>query len=432
MSWYKNRVLRRMFTAMMAVLLVMVSLNDTGVLFAQGTMQINHEASLSDLDERLGRQSLDEIDNVNVTSTAKESNNLLDMTANTLNVQYDITAIFIDGEPKVYCRDRAEAENVLFLLKHNYELAGGDIQSIEFVEDVTVGETKMEIANFEGYKSTKEMLDYIHTGGVEPKYYSVVEGDTISAIVEANQMTMEDFFAANPGMQTRKYLTVDQKLNLAVPQPLIHVQTVEKISYNEPVDFEVIEEGTADMFEGEKEVKISGKKGQKTVGAQLVCINGVEQERTILSETTIVEPTAAVWRVGTKVAPPKKGTGVFDYPAEGYVVTSRFGVWRGRRRHTGIDLAMPIGSPVKAADGGVVVFAGNRTSYGRIVIIDHGARMSSFYAHCSELLVEPGDKVFKGQRIALSGNTGRSTGPHLHFEVRMDDVPLNPANYLEF
>ncbi len=436
MNWYKHNVLRRTLTVMMAVLMTIVFFSENVVIYAQpgSELVIDHEVSMRDLDERLGREPLSDETSPRVgsTSTVKKVGNLLDMTANTLNVKYDVTAIFADGKPVVYCRNKAEAEGVLWLLKRSYQVVGADIQSISFLEDVTIGDSKIEIANFGGFKTTKEMVSYIQHGGVEPKYYTVKEGDTIVGITEAHQMTMEELFVANPGMQTRKYLTVGQQVNVAIPRPLINVQTVENISYNETVDFEVIEEGTDTMFEGEKEVRIIGKKGKQTVAAQIHCINGVERDREILSETITEEPIAAVWRVGTKVAPPKKGTGVFDYPAEKYIVTSRFGVWRGRRRHTGIDLAMPIGTPVKAADGGVVLFAGNRTSYGRIVIIDHGARMSSFYAHCSELLVKPGDKVFKGQRIALSGNTGRSTGPHLHFEVRMDDVPLNPANYLEF
>ncbi|PID79576.1 MAG: hypothetical protein CSB19_02180 [Clostridiales bacterium] len=433
---YKYNVLRRTMAVAMAVLMMILVFSDNAVIYAQpgSEVVIDHEVSMRNLDERLGREPLsDEVSpKVGSTSTVREVGNLLDMTANTLNVKYDVTAIFVDGEPIAYCRNQADAESVLWLLKRSYQVVGADIQSVSFVEDVTIGDSRIEIANFGGFKTTKELVSYIQHGGIEPEFYTVKEGDTIVGIAEANQMTMDDFFIANPGMQTRKYLTVGQQVNVAVPQPLINVQTVENISYSEAVDFEVIEEGTNQMFEGEKEVKVTGKKGQQTVEAQIYCINGVEHDREILSETITEEPIAAVWRVGTKVAPPKKGTGEFDYPADKFIVTSRFGVWRGRRRHTGIDLAMPIGTPVKAADGGVVIFAGNRTSYGRIVIIDHGARMSSFYAHCSELLVKPGDKVFKGQRVALSGNTGRSTGPHLHFEVRMDDVPLNPANYLEF
>jgi murein DD-endopeptidase MepM/ murein hydrolase activator NlpD len=93
---------------------------------------------------------------------------------------------------------------------------------------------------------------------------------------------------------------------------------------------------------------------------------------------------------------------------------------------------MKSGSTVVAADAGTVVFSGSGGSYGYLVKIDHGKGVVSYYGHNSKLLVKVGDKVFKGQTISLSGNTGRSTGPHLHFEIRVNDIPVNPEKYLKF
>jgi murein DD-endopeptidase MepM/ murein hydrolase activator NlpD len=84
-----------------------------------------------------------------------------------------------------------------------------------------------------------------------------------------------------------------------------------------------------------------------------------------------------------------------------------------------------------ASDGGVVTFAGRRSGYGLCVTISHGNGLSTLYAHCSKLLVRAGQAVAQGERIANVGSTGRSTGPHLHFEVRVGGVPRNPWNYLE-
>ena len=99
--------------------------------------------------------------------------------------------------------------------------------------------------------------------------------------------------------------------------------------------------------------------------------------------------------------------------------------------HNGIDIGIPIGTPVKAADGGTVQFSGRMGTYGNLVIIDHGEGFTTYYGHNSQNLVSKGDKVHKGQTIAMSGNTGRSTGPHLHFEVRKFGAPVNPTNYLK-
>ncbi len=99
--------------------------------------------------------------------------------------------------------------------------------------------------------------------------------------------------------------------------------------------------------------------------------------------------------------------------------------------HTGVDLNARYGTPVKAAADGVVEFAGYQSGYGYTVIINHGYGYKTLYAHNSKLLVTQGQKVTKGQKITLSGNSGVSTGPHLHYEVRINNVPVNPVMFLK-
>jgi len=98
--------------------------------------------------------------------------------------------------------------------------------------------------------------------------------------------------------------------------------------------------------------------------------------------------------------------------------------------HEGIDFITDVGTPVVAAAGGVVQFAGFHPQYGLMVDIDHGNELVTRYAHLSRIAVKEGDIVQRGRRIAASGNTGRSTGPHLHFEVRFRGTPQNPARFL--
>lgn len=98
--------------------------------------------------------------------------------------------------------------------------------------------------------------------------------------------------------------------------------------------------------------------------------------------------------------------------------------------HTGIDLAVPVGTPIRAAADGVVESANWSGQYGKMIVIDHGNRVETYYAHCSQLLVVPGEDVRLGEVIALSGTTGRATGPHLHYEVRIAGTPVNPYRYL--
>jgi murein DD-endopeptidase MepM/ murein hydrolase activator NlpD len=98
--------------------------------------------------------------------------------------------------------------------------------------------------------------------------------------------------------------------------------------------------------------------------------------------------------------------------------------------HSGLDIAVPSGTQVKAADGGKVLISGWNGGYGYYIAIDHGNGISTAYAHNSRLLVKEGDVVYQGQVIAGSGSTGLSTGPHLHFEVRINGAPVDPVKYL--
>ncbi len=107
----------------------------------------------------------------------------------------------------------------------------------------------------------------------------------------------------------------------------------------------------------------------------------------------------------------------------------RYGVREGRR-HDGIDLAAPEGTAVVAAAAGTVIYAGEQAAYGRILILRHEGGLVTLYAHNSRLLVKEGEKVARGEPIARVGETGRTTGPHLHFEVRDGTRPKNPLLYL--
>jgi murein DD-endopeptidase MepM/ murein hydrolase activator NlpD len=116
-------------------------------------------------------------------------------------------------------------------------------------------------------------------------------------------------------------------------------------------------------------------------------------------------------------------------------ITSAFGrrtdpLDGGTKYHTGVDLRAPEGSPIRAAADGIVKMVGRRGGYGNAVEIDHGAGQTTLYAHASELLVTKGQTVAAGDTIGLAGQTGRATGPHLHFEVRVNDRPVDPTRAL--
>lgn len=129
---------------------------------------------------------------------------------------------------------------------------------------------------------------------------------------------------------------------------------------------------------------------------------------------------------------PAVGSGVFGYPTSSRVISAGYPYYSDGSYHGGVDFPVPLGSDVfSAADGTVTTVRRLDYSYGYYIIIDHGNGVSTLYAHNSELLVREGQTVHRGDKIALSGSTGNSTGPHCHFEVRVAGNRDNPLNYLE-
>ena len=119
---------------------------------------------------------------------------------------------------------------------------------------------------------------------------------------------------------------------------------------------------------------------------------------------------------------------MLEWPFRG-VLYARFGS-KGRERHDGIDLAAPVGTPVRTARAGKVLYAGEQKGYGLIAVVDHGEGLMTLYAHNRDLRVKTGQRVRDEQVIATVGESGRTSGPHLHFEVREEGVPVDPLLYL--
>jgi len=163
-------------------------------------------------------------------------------------------------------------------------------------------------------------------------------------------------------------------------------------------------------------------------------VNGLEDPNRLRVGQRLFIPDATEPRVvpeagaGEPAAEVKQEPGRFVWPVDG-VLTSRFGL-RGGRRHDGIDLGAPAGTPIRAAAAGQVLYAGEQAGYGLIVIIRHADGYISVYAHNSENLVREGQQVKQAEPVARVGRTGRATGPHLHFEIRQGTKPRNPLFFL--
>lgn len=178
-----------------------------------------------------------------------------------------------------------------------------------------------------------------------------------------------------------------------------------------------------DMYNDEEEIIQEGKEGSMQVTVLATYFDGEELERkpfdTEITETAIPK----VVHIGTKDRPE------YILPVISYTFTSGFGP-RWGTNHNGVDLAVPVGTEVYAAADGVVVQSGWNGGYGICIDIDHGNGVVTRYGHMSQSDVAVGQNIEQGQHIGLSGNTGNSTGPHVHFEIRIEDEAVNPMDYI--
>ena len=348
------------------------------------------------------------------------------MLKNNMTMLVQCYGIYVNDSAVATARTKETAEEALVEIKNTYlkNASNNEYKEISFDEKV---EVKAEFAALSRLMEKEEIVSFLVKGTNEIKEHEIQSGESFWTIAKRYNMSLESLIAANPDANPEK-IKIGQRINLVVPKPLISVKTVEAAAYNDKVKYEQKVEFSDAMYKNESRVKVAGQYGEREVTAEITRINGIEKGRVILSEKILKAPKTEILVKGTKEVPVRKGTGSFTTPARGSL-SSRFGM-RWGRRHNGIDIAAPIGTPVKASDGGVVIFAGTDGAYGKLIKVDHGGGFVSYYGHLSKFYVKKGEKIFKGQKIGAVGNTGRSTGPHLHFEIRKNGTPQNPLKYI--
>lgn len=260
--------------------------------------------------------------------------------------------------------------------------------------------------------------------------YTIQPGDTLFEISMTVNMPVEQLMAMNPDKLPNQnaILHIDDELIITVPEPVLSVLWSEERYYEEDYDADVIYVDNDDWYTTQQVTLQEPSQGHRKVVASISYKNEAEQEREILMQEVTIEAVAKIVERGTLIPPS------YIKPIYGGRITSGFG---GRTaptkgastNHKGVDWGVPIGTTVMASSSGTVVKAGWASGYGYVVYINHPDGRQTRYGHLSRVLVSPGQYVTQGQAIALSGNTGRSTGPHLHFEMRIGGTAVNPLNY---
>lgn len=242
--------------------------------------------------------------------------------------------------------------------------------------------------------------------------YVVQSGDSVFGIAEKFGLKPETILWSNPALESNPdLLRVGDRVAILPTNGVYHKiaakDTLSSIAKQYKVDVKAIS-GYAWNNLGDESQAIP-------VGAYLIVPGG---------QKPYVSRQVAVYS-GPIPATARRGSGVFVMPAGGSI-TQKY--WSG---HRAVDIGSWIGNPVAASDSGFVVYAGwDKTGYGNLIVINHGNGYITYYAHLSKIFVRVGESVARGQRIGSVGSTGRSTGPHLHFEVRYRGVQQNPFNYV--
>ncbi|MCK9443789.1 MAG: M23 family metallopeptidase [Tissierellaceae bacterium] len=324
-------------------------------------------------------------------------------------------------------KTKEEIEDIIERIKEPYiaMMEGIELKDIRIVEDIEIVKEEMPL-----YKigNPEKIYEYLVTSTEVVRTHTVEVGESLWTIAKIYDLTVDDLITANPERNPDK-LQIGDEIKLVVPKPVLTVATVAEVEYTEKVKFDTETEYDKNMYKTEKKTKVAGVSGEKLVTANEIKYNGILEEKEIVWEEVVKEPVTEVVVRGTKEPPKTVATGLFLMPTRG-TISSRYGM-RWGRMHNGLDIAAKMGTPINAADGGTVVFAGTKSTYGKMVEVDHGNGYKTRYAHCSSILVKVGDKVYKGQHIANVGNTGNSTGPHLHFEVLKNGKNQNPANFVK-
>ena len=343
------------------------------------------------------------------------------------DIQVQAYAIVVDGEQLVTVESEQVANDVLDSIKNEYvsKKSSKKYEEISFKEDVQIVETSTTLAKISG-KSTA--LKKLNSGSQQKTTYTVKSGDTLYGICDKLGVTLKELKAMNPKLSENAVIHIGDKITTQEEVPLLTVRTVEIATFAEKIKYKTVYKKSSSYYEGEKVVQRSGKNGKAKITARLTKENGKTVDREDLSSEVIKEAVNKIVVKGTKKAPATQGTGVLQRPVA-VGVYAGYGM-RWGRMHYGLDYAASTGTTIRAADGGTVVSAGWSGAYGYRITIDHGGNMKTLYAHCSAIYVSVGQKVYKGQKIGAVGSTGRSTGPHCHFEVLINGKNVNPANYV--
>ena len=324
------------------------------------------------------------------------------------------------GDAVFYLKSPADYDALMAKLQNHFKAKGATVRRMELEPEIKVEAVTTE----EKILTVDEAFKLLLTGGREEAVYVAEETESLESVAKKFNMTVDEIKALNANWEDP--LHKGSKITVLKAAPMVTVTLEQEMKAQSPVAFKTVTKEDPNQVKSVKKVAQAGKAGLLETTTCVKSENGKITSSVTESSRLIQEPVDEIVAVGTKEG---LATGSFMTPTVGRL-TSPFGP-RWGRFHYGVDLANATGTNVVAADGGVVTRVGMAGSYGNLIIIDHQNGTSTRYAHLSAYNVKVGDVVQKGQSIGKIGSTGRSTGPHLHFEVRVGGVAKNPLDFIK-
>lgn len=304
---------------------------------------------------------------------------------------------------------------------------GEIIEDVYIDNEITTKEEKIPVIE-KIYADELELSQYLLFGDAQQyKKYIVKSGDTIQSILDANEISLEEFLITNPDITSAASLLYTGQI-VTINTINTKLDVVEATYLVEDVEtrFSVEEKTDLTLLEGTTKKVQDGQNGINRVSQRVKSVNGVITYVSPVSNEELKPTTSEIWVIGGKIIPNVGSLKIWSWPTDsGYRITSDYAwrvnpVTRMREFHKGIDIAgLGYGKPIYAANNGTVYLARYNNSYGYHVVINHNNGYYTLYAHMKQIAsnVTVGKTVSRGQVIGYIGSTGMSTGPHVHFEI---------------
>lgn len=303
-------------------------------------------------------------------------------------------SVNINGEIVGYTDDKSKLQTQI----NNY-IENGEDENAAFVQVNSLPEYGMCLLKRDVNSDDEKIFDLVKSGGTPYyRYYAILEN-------QEEKIFVSNFTEAENIVNQLKEKNSSNMENITI---------LEKYE-TELKEMTSVEEAVASLYVKPKTVTVAST---DTTSSTKTSSTKTSSSGKVNTSTNISSNKVSL---GVSLIKPVSGT-----------ISSRFGSRSSVRSsaHTGLDIAAPTGKSVSAAASGKVTFAGWKGSYGNLVVITHSNGVQTYYGHCSKLYVSSGQSVSQGQSIAAVGSTGNSTGPHLHFEIRVNGVAYNPQNYV--